>query len=106
MNNAVFAKSIDNLIKRENVKLVNDKTKLSKLAASPSFDSFRIFFWKPGIRENAQVIKLYQNRLIYVGFTILDLSNVILVYQFHYEYMKKKYALNAKLLFTVSCYTK
>lgn len=52
MNNAIFAKSIDNFIKRENVKLVNDKTKLSKLAASPSFDSFRIFF------ENLAVVKM------------------------------------------------
>ena len=43
MNNAVFAKSIENLMKRENVKLVNDKTKLSKLAASHSFDRHIVF---------------------------------------------------------------
>ena len=34
-----------------------------------------------------------------MGFAILDLSKV-LMYQFHYEYMKPKYDCNAKLLFT------
>ena len=37
--------------------------------------------------------KLYLNRPIYVGFTILDISKVLM-------YMKQKYASNAKLLFT------
>ena len=45
--------------------------------------------------------KLYLNHPVYMGFAILDLSK-ILVYQFHYEYMKPKYDCSAKLLFTDS----
>ena len=98
MNNSVFGKTVENLMKRVNVKLVNNKTKLSKLIASPSFDYFRIFS-EDLAAVNMKKTKLYLNRPIYVGFSILDLSKV-LMYQFHYEYMKPKYGCNAKLLFT------
>ena len=98
MNNSVFGKTMENLRKRVNVKLVTNQTKLTKLTASPSFESFRIF------SENLAAInmkktKLYLNRPIYVGFAILDLSKV-LMYDFHYNYMTSKYGSQSKLLFT------
>jgi hypothetical protein len=98
MNNSVFGKTMENLGKRVNVKLINDKAKLSKLIASPSFDSFRIFS-EDLAAVNMKKTKLYLNRPIYVGFAIPDLSKV-LMYQFHYEYMKPMYGCDAKLLFT------
>ena len=98
MNNSVFGKTMENLRKRVNVKLVNDKMKLTKLTASPCFDYFRIFSEELAA-VNMRKTKLYLNRPIYVGFAILDLSKV-LMYQFHYEYMKPKYDYKAKLLFT------
>ncbi len=98
MNNSVFGKTMENLRKRGNVKLVNDKVKLSKLIASPSFYAFRIFS-EDLAAVNMKKTKFYLNRPIYVGFTILDLSKV-LMHQFHYEHMKPKYDCHAKLLFT------
>ena len=72
------------------------KQKFSKLIASQSFDAFRIFS-EDLAAVNMKKTKLYLNRPIYVGFTILDLSKV-LMYEFHSKY--DRYDRNAKLLFT------
>ena len=96
--NSVFGKTMENLRKRVNVKLVNDVKQLKKLTASPSFDHFRIFT-NELVAVNMKKPTLYLNRPIYVGFAILDLSKV-LMYDFHYNYIKAKYGEKATLLFT------
>lgn len=89
MNNAVFEKMMKNLRKHVNVKLVTNPKKLTKLTASPAFDSFHIFS-EDLAAVSTKKTKLYLNHHIYVGFTILDLSKV-LMYDFHYNYMVSKY---------------
>ena len=78
-----------------NVKLLNDKVKLSKLS---DFDTFRIFSEVLAAVNMTKTI-LYLNRPIYFRFTIFYLSKV-LMYQFHYDYMKRKYGSTANVLFT------
>ena len=43
MNNAVYRKSMENLRKRVNVRLVTDEKKLLKIAAKPTYVSSKIF---------------------------------------------------------------
>ena len=81
-----------------NYEVVTNPNKLIKLTASPAFDSFRILS-EDLATTCMKKTKLYLNRPIYVGFTILDLSKV-LMYDFHYNFMVSKYGPQAKLLFT------
>ena len=99
LNNSVFGKAMKNLRKRGNVKLVTDKKKLVKLSSKPTYVSSKI------INEDLMAVHniketLTLNRPTYVGMPILNLSKT-LMYEFHYQYIKKKYGDRIKLLFTV-----
>ncbi|XP_068752898.1 uncharacterized protein [Montipora capricornis] len=98
MNNSVFGKTMENIRKRVDVRLVTDENKLLKMAAKPKYVSSKIF------NENLVAVHkiketLTLNRPAYVGMCILDLSKT-LMYDFHYNYIKQKYGSKAKLLFT------
>ena len=98
MNNSVFGKTMENLRKRVDVRLVTNEKKLDKLTSKPTLVSSKIF------NENLMAVHkvkeiLTLNRPAYVGMCILDLSET-LMYDFHYNYIKKKYNNRARLLFT------
>ena len=98
MNNSVFGKTMENIRKRVDVRLVTDEKKLLKYTSKPTYVSSKIF------NENLVAVHkiketLTLNRPAYVGMCILDLSKT-LMYDFHYNYIKKKYGDKAKLLFT------
>ena len=98
MNNSVFGKTMENIRKRVDVRLVTSKEKLLKLASKPTYVSSKIF------NENLVAVHkiketLTMNRPAHIGMCILDLSKT-LMYDFHYNYIKHKYGNKAKLLFT------
>ena len=98
MNNSVFGKTMENLRKRQDIKLVTDKEKLLKWASKPSFISSKIFNEDlVAVHKIKPTLKL--NRPAYVGMCILDLSKT-LMYDFHYNYIKSQYGDKARLLFT------
>ena len=91
-NNSVFGKTMENIRKREDIRLVTTPKQLTKLASKPTFIGSKIIVHK--IKES-----LTLNRPAYVGMCILDLSKT-LMYDFHYNFIKRKYDAKAKLLFT------
>ena len=78
--------------------LAHSEEKLRKYVAKPSFVRVQIFNEDLVGVHNKQV-NLLLNKPIYVGQTILDLSKR-LMYDFHYNVMKRKYGDNIALLFT------
>ena len=98
MSNAVFGKTIENIRKRVDVKLVNDRVKARKLVAKPNFNHINIFC-EELIAIHMNKTNLTMNKPVYLGMCILDLSKTIM-YEFHYNYIKPKYGDKARLLFT------
>ena len=98
LNNAVYGKTLENLRKRRNIELTNCEKRSKKLVASPNFKTFKIFNEDlVAVERTKQTVLM--NRPIYIGFCVLELSK-LLMYQFHYGYVKEKYSNRAQLLFT------
>ena len=95
MNNAIYGKTMGNLRNRIDVNLVNyEKVKCtSKLSymSDKIFDNNLV-----AIGQSKVVLKL--NKPAYIGMCILELSK-ILMYKFHYDYIKNKCDNKANLLF-------
>ena len=98
MNNSVFGKTMENIRNRVDIRLVNEEKQAEKLASKPAFEG-RTIFCKNLAAVNMKRVQIRFNKPIYVGFCILDLSKT-LMYDFHYNYIVKKYGKRQKLLFT------
>ena len=89
---------MENVRKRSNIYLETDPDHLLRQVAKPTYVSHKIF------HENLVALHMKKNILLldkpsYVGMCILDLSKV-LMYDFHYNFIKAKYGDRARLLFT------
>ena len=98
MSNSVFGKTIENIRKRQNVVIVDYKKLAIKLSSKPNFERLIIF------DENLAAFhmkksEVHFNKPIFVGQAILDISKT-LMFDFHCNYIRKKYGDKAELLFT------
>ena len=98
MNNAVFGKTMENIRKHLNVKLVPDGRKFNRLTSKPNFKSFKVFS-NDLVAVNMAKTEIKLIKPTYVGMSILDLSKAFM-FTFHYDKIKQKYGGNAKLLMT------
>ena len=98
MNNSVFGKTMENIRNRVDIRLVTRESQAKKLTCRPNYQHHTIFS-KNLAAVHMKKVKLYFNKPVYLGMSILDLSKT-LMYDFHYNYIKPKYGENAKLLFT------
>ena len=97
MNNAIFGKSMENVLNRSNIKLINnDPEKLLKLIREPNFQHAYQISDKLCLVESTP-IKTVFNKPIYIGACILETSKLHM-YQFWYEHLKNKY--NVELIYT------
>ena len=100
MNNSVFGKTMENLRRRVDVKLVlsNEEDKLRRLIASPAFARANIFDYDLAAVQGHKS-RLELNRPVFVRMSILDLSKH-LMYDFYYNQLRGQYGDRYQLLYT------
>ena len=89
---------MENIRNRIDVKLVNNEKDYLKCMSKPSYMSYKIF--------DNNLVTISKSKLAfelkkpaYIGTCMLELSKV-LMYEFHYNYIKDKYDKKSKLVFT------
>ena len=97
MKNAVFGKTMENIGKHRDIKLVTTNKRRNKLISEPNYHTINYISEDLSITEMNKT-KIKMNKPIYLGLSILDISK-ILMYEFWYDYMKRKYGNRVKLCY-------
>ena len=97
MNNSVFGKTMENIRKHRDIKLLTTDEKRSKLVSEPNYHTIKLISEDLSIIEMKKT-KVKMNKPIYLGLSILEISK-ILMYEFWYDYMKPKYNNDVKLCY-------
>ena len=97
MNNSIFEKTMENVRKHRDIKLVTTDKRRNQLASKPNYHTTKWF------SENLLAIEMKQtkvkmNKPVYLGLSILEISKT-LMYEFWYDYMKPKYVDNVKICY-------
>ena len=96
MINSAYGKTMENLRKKINVRLVNNKKDFLKYSSRPTHITHKIFDKSYAAIHEIKTVLTF-NKPIYVGFTVLELSKW-LMYDFHCNFIKKHF--DPKLVFT------
>ena len=97
MNNSVFGKTMENIRKHRDIKLVTTDKKRSKLVSEPNYHIIDLISEDLSIIEMKKA-KVKMNKPIYLDLSILEISKT-LMYEFWYDYLKPKYDDNVKLCY-------
>ena len=95
MNNAVFGKTMENVRKHRNIKLVATKRRRKYLLPEPNFHTVK-FFTEKLLAIEMRKTQIIRSKLVYLGLLILNVSKIE-IYEFWYDYIKPKYRENAKV---------
>ena len=97
MNNSVFSKTMENIRKHKDIKLVTKAKDYLKAAMKPSLKS-GVLFGENLMDCEMSKVKVLMNKPVYLSQAILDLSKIIM-YKFHHNYMLPKYGNNLQLCY-------
>ena len=96
-NNSVFGKTMENVRKHRDVKLMTTEEKRIKLVSEPNYYTTKQFSGNLLAIEMKNT-KVKMNKPLYLGMYILDISKTLL-YEFWYDYLKPNYKDKLKLCY-------
>ncbi len=104
MNNSVFGKTMEDVMKRKDIKLITHWEDIKNKFGADRYISKVNFHSRSVFSENLVAIQMNRlqitlNKPVYVGFSVLELAKT-LMYDFLYNYIKPKYNENVELLYT------
>ena len=94
LNNAVFAKTIENVRKDRDIKLAPTERRRNYSVSGPNYHTTKFFTGNLLAIER----KILMNKLVYLGLSILKFSK-ILMYELWYDYVKPKYLKKTKMCY-------
>ena len=77
MNNIVFGKTMENVRKHKDIKLVTTNKEINKLVSGPNYHTLNYISEDLSIIEMNKT-KLKINKPIYLGLSILDISKILM----------------------------
>ena len=97
MNNAVFVKTMENMRKYKDIKLVPTEKRRNYLVSEQNYHTTK-FFMDNLLAIEMKKTQILMNKPVYLGLSILDLSKTGM-YEFQYDYLKPKYGENVKFYY-------
>ena len=96
MNNAVFGKTMENIRKYRDIKLVTKETRKNYLVSEPNYHTK--FFTENLLATEMKKTEILMNKPVHLGLSILELSKILRC-EFWYDYVKQKYGEKGKLCY-------
>ena len=97
MSNEVFGKTMENVRKHRNIKLITTERRRNYLVSEPNYHTTK-YFTENLLAIEMKKTQILSNNPVYLGLSILDLIKTIM-YEFWYDYVTPKYGENAKLCY-------
>ena len=85
MNNSVFGKTMENVRKHRDIKLVTTDKSIDQLVSEPNYHTTK-WFSEDLLQIELKKIKVKMNKPVYLGLQISEIS----MYEFWYDYNKTK----------------
>ena len=95
INNSVFGKTMENLKKHRDIKLVTTDKRRNRLVSEPNYHATK-WFSENLLAIEMKKIKVKMNKLVYLGLSILEISKTLM---YEFWYVEPKYQDNEKLCY-------
>ena len=84
MNNTVLRKTVENMIKHRDIKLVTTEVRRNYFVPKPSYQT-TTFFIEKILEIEIKITKIRMKKPVYLGLSILELSKILMYYDYDYD---------------------